>query len=117
MKICSKCKIKKAGRHFNHDADGVPNQQCKKCEAGIEGNAVIKARREDPPEAAPVPVTMTDTLEVLPGFGFRSAIESGHLSIAQDSDDGTTDNVILSRTELKVLFAQYAEWAGLMTAA
>lgn len=61
----------------------------------------------------PTPITITGPrLEILPGFGFRAAIEDDRLSIEQDDSAGDTDNITLSRTEAKVLFAQFSEWVN-----
>lgn len=62
--------------------------------------------------AEPTPVVISgQRLEVLPGFGFRASVEDGRLAIEQDDSSGNTDNITLSRTEAKVLFAQFGEWA------
>ena len=42
--------------------------------------------------------------------------EDGQLVIEQDADDGTA-SVVLSKTECKVLFAQFGVWAGLLSEA
>lgn len=42
----------------------------------------------------------------------RAYVEDGRLVLEQGRDDGAVDNVTLSRTEAKVLFAQFAEWAA-----
>ena len=63
--------------------------------------------------AAPTPIVITGPqVEVLPGFGFRASLEDGRLSIEQDDSNGRTDNITLSRTEAKVLFAQFSEWVS-----
>lgn len=50
------------------------------------------------------------SLEIARGFGFRASAENGQLSIEQDCEDGTA-TLVLSKTEFKVLAAQFAEWA------
>lgn len=63
--------------------------------------------------AEPTPVVISGTkLEILPGFGFRSALENGRLALEQDDADGNTDNVVLSRTEMLALVFEYAPWIG-----
>jgi hypothetical protein len=63
-------------------------------------------------DAAPEPVTLDGVkLEVERGYGFRAAAENGQLVIEQDVEDGTA-TVVFSRTEFKVLAAQFAEWAA-----
>lgn len=66
--------------------------------------------------AEPAPVTISGPkLEVLPGFGFRAGIEDESLVLEQDAgvgDERRTDSITLSRTEAKVLFAQFQEWAS-----
>ena len=62
------------------------------------------------PEPAPEPVAISSALEVERGYGFRATAENGSLVIEQDADDGTA-TVVLSRTELRVLAAQFLPWA------
>lgn len=70
----------------------------KKRRAAVKRKA---SRKEAPPELT------ADELEVLPGAGFKSFLtEDDRLQINQGAD-----NVVLSKTELKVLSAQYAPWA------
>lgn len=52
------------------------------------------------------------SLEIARGYGFRASAEDGQLVIEQDAEDGATATVVFSRTEFKVLAAQFAEWAG-----
>ena len=107
MRVCDTCEQSKPDAAFRPKGRGR-SKTCQACEegSGESGNAT--------PEAT---VTIENPLEVLPGFGFRASIENDRLAVEQDRDDGATDNVVLSRTEAKVLFAQYAEWAGLGGAA
>lgn len=49
-------------------------------------------------------------LAVEPGFGFQAHLEGNALHVAQQDAEGKQDLVILSRTEAKVLFAQFAAW-------
>jgi hypothetical protein len=70
---------------------------------------VTKAKTEPAPE----PVKLSGLhLELARGYGFRASAEDGQLVIEQDADDGATATVVFSRTEFKVLAAQFAEWAG-----
>ena len=55
------------------------------------------------------------SLEIARGYGFRASAEDGQLVIEQDVDDGATAMVVFSKTEAKVLFAQFGEWAGLLS--
>jgi hypothetical protein len=62
--------------------------------------------------AAPEPVKLDGlSLEIARGYGFRASAENGQLVIEQDAEDGATATVVFSRTEFKVLAAQFAEWA------
>jgi hypothetical protein len=64
------------------------------------------------PAAAPEPVKLDGLhLEIARGYGFRASAEDGQLVIEQDADDGATATVVFSRTEFKVLAAQFAEWS------
>ena len=64
-------------------------------------------------ESAPEPVKLNGlSLELARGYGFRASAENEQLVIEQDDDQGQTATVVFSRTEAKVLFAQFAEWAA-----
>jgi DNA-binding response OmpR family regulator len=59
-----------------------------------------KSSRSGTPEAP------AEEIEVAPGLGFKAfLIDDGRLQVSQDGD-----NVVLSRTEFKVLTAQFAPW-------
>lgn len=63
-------------------------------------------------EATPEPITLDGlSLEVAPGYGFRASAENGQLVLEQDCDDGCA-RLVLSKTEFRVLAAQFAEWGG-----
>jgi hypothetical protein len=51
-------------------------------------------------------------LEMAPGFGFKAYVRAdGTLVISQADSEGNLDTILLSRTEAKVLFAGFTEWA------
>jgi hypothetical protein len=60
------------------------------------------------PAAEPPDVKLAIAVE--PGFGFQAHLQGEALHIAQHDAEGKQDLVILSRTEAKVLFAQFAAW-------
>lgn len=101
---------------------GKPSKTCKACfSASFQkksggGKRVTKAKLE--PVGVPgehyglQPVKLNGlSLEIARGYGFRASAEDGQLVIEQDDDQGQTATVVFSRTEAKVLFAQFAEWA------
>ena len=105
---------------------GKPSQVCRECwTASRNGGATVaKATKvqaktaKSQPAAAPEPVKLDGlSLELARGYGFRASAENGQLVIEQDADDGATATVVFSKTEAKVLFAQFAEWAELVTRA
>ncbi len=114
---CQRCgEAKAAGDMVTRN--GKPSRTCVECfRASFKGG---KAKTASAPKArkaaaeAPEPVTIAGPrLEVLPGFGFRSSVESEMLVIEQDAgegDDRRTDSISLSRTEARVLFAQFHDW-------
>lgn len=56
---------------------------------------------------APRPPDTAEEIRVLPGSGFHAFLtEDDRVQINQGGD-----NVVLSKTELKVFSAQFAEWA------
>ncbi|HSW34697.1 MAG TPA: hypothetical protein VLH36_13885 [Steroidobacteraceae bacterium] len=93
---------------------GKPSKTCKACfSASFQkksgGGKAVKAKKADP---APKPVKLDHlSLEIARGYGFRASAENEQLVIEQDDDQGQTATVVFSRTEAKVLFAQFAEWS------
>jgi len=63
--------------------------------------------RKSPARSAPQPTAdMSEEIAVEAGLGFKAFLtEDGRIQITQDAD-----NVVLSRTEFKVLTAQFAPW-------
>ncbi len=110
MRSVTPCEVEKADAHFAKKGRGL-SKVCKSCESGIEGGKALAAQSA-PTDLPPQPITISDALEVLPGFGFRATVEDDHLVIEQDNSEGATDSLVLSRTEAKVLFAQFGEWAA-----
>jgi len=74
--------------------------RCKAAEAVKRASSRVE-KQEAPPAGL--------SLEVARGYGFRARAEDGVLIVEQDATDGTAA-VVLSKTEAKVLFAQFAEW-------
>jgi len=107
MRTCESCNVEKADSHFRKFGRGL-RKSCKACEARAEGEAVLSAASED----APAPIRLDGVrLEIARGYGLRAAAESDQLVLEQDADDGTA-TIVLSKTEAKVLFAQFIEWAA-----
>jgi hypothetical protein len=95
---------------------GKPSKTCKACFSASfqkkSGGGKVKRSRQKA-ERSPPPVKLSGlSLEIARGYGFRASAEDGQLVIEQDAEDGATATVVFSRTEAKVLFAQFAEWAG-----
>jgi hypothetical protein len=118
---CRKC----GNEGFTADAmlmrKGKPSQVCRECWTATRnggGATVAKATEvqaktaKSQPAAAPEPVKLDGlSLEIARGYGFRASAEDGQLVIEQDAEDGATATVVFSRTEFKVLAAQFAEWS------
>lgn len=117
-KVCIKCDVEKPIDDYGHDKrtpDGR-SKTCSECRFGGGKKRKGKPARKAKPEAAPEPVTITGRKLVLErGFGVRASIEDGVLTIEQDqqAEDGSelTAQLFLSRTELKVLAAEFQDWA------
>lgn len=107
MRTCELCLKDKSVRDFRPRGRGL-SKICEACATGVaaEGAAIA--------DELPQPVKLGASIELLPGYGFRAHVESDVLVLEQDGKtaDGETsiDNIVLSRTEAKVLFAQFAEW-------
>lgn len=65
-----------------------------------------------PAKEAPQPTAESvDEIAVEPGLGFKAFLtEDDRLQVTQENDGAKADNVVLSRTEFKVLTAQFAPW-------
>lgn len=103
-KVCKGC-----GKTKPLDQFGRHNRSSDKHKA----NCLVCTGEADPvaDEGEPI-VSSGARLEILPGFGFRASIDDDRLSIEQDDSNGNTDNISLSRTEAKVLFAQFSDWVS-----
>jgi hypothetical protein len=102
QKTCTQCGKPKLIQGFRKFARGY-RAVCIECESGATPAA----------EPAPEPVKLDGLhLELARGYGFRASAENGQLVIEHDADDGATATVVFSKTEAKVLFAQFAEWAA-----
>jgi hypothetical protein len=107
MRTCKSCNVEKADSHFRKLGRGL-SKSCKACESRAEGEAVISAAADD----TLTPIRLDGIrLEIARGYGLRASAESDQLVIEQDADDGTA-TIVLSKTEAKVLFAQFGEWAA-----
>lgn len=106
---------------------GKPSQVCRECWTASRnggGATVAKATKVQAktanaqPPAAPEPVKLDGmSLEIARGWGFRARSDADQLVIEQDAEDGATATVVFSKTEAKVLFAQFGTWAGLLSEA
>lgn len=114
-KVCIKCGVDKLIDAYGNDSR-TPDGRAKTC-IDCRGNGKRKGggsvRPRDPkPERVPAPAKLDGlSLEVARGYGFRASAEDGQLVIEQDTDGEGTAQVVLSKTEFKVLAAQFAEWA------
>jgi hypothetical protein len=61
--------------------------------------------------ALPSPAIDYPVLELLPGWGVNAAIEEGRLVLRQDGE-ARTDEISLSRSEARTLFAHFSTWAA-----
>lgn len=106
MKVCTTGGAEKPVAEFRKFGRGL-RKVCIECEGG--GKAVTKKSTSEP-----VPVTLAGPkLEILAGFGFRASIEDDYLMIEQDAGAGAEarfDSITLSKTEARVLFAQFHGW-------
>ncbi|MCU0973841.1 MAG: hypothetical protein MUF80_07805 [Burkholderiales bacterium] len=98
-RICDVCGESKPDGAFRKFGRGR-KKTCEACESGL---AASDGAVGDPPPVAEL------TLAVERGHGFRARAQDGQLIVEQDADDGCAI-VVLSKTEAKVLFAQFAGW-------
>jgi hypothetical protein len=90
--------------------EAAPLQAFQKMGRGYR--TTCEACRAAPAEPAPEPAQEPDPITMAPGFGFNAGIENGNLVVRQLDTEGNTDTVVLSRTEAKVLFAQFQPWVN-----
>lgn len=68
-----------------------------------------KAPKAAAPAAKPEPSPLAVSMAA--GFGFDAVVDGDNvLRITQYNSDGDADELVLSRTEAKVLFAQFHDW-------
>ena len=112
-KVCVKCGTDKLIDAFGNDSrtpDGYA-KTCRDCRGTKpatkpatkpKGNG--KAKAEEPADTGLVD---GPALSIAPGLGLDAWIENGCLQLSQGEDA-----VALSKTEARVLFAQFHEWAS-----
>jgi hypothetical protein len=59
------------------------------------------------PPAAAFPM-----LDILPGWGVNAALDDGRLVLKQSDSEGNTDEISLSQSEARTLFAHFSTWAA-----
>lgn len=106
MRTCDTCETEKPDPQFRVFGRGR-KKTCIECEGG--GSVKAKNTKTEP---APEPIKLDGlSLEVARGYGFRASAEDGALAIEQDTEDGEGfARIVLSKTEFKVLAAQFGEW-------
>jgi hypothetical protein len=116
---CKRCGESKPADQFGDDKRTETGkartcQACKKPRGGRpkgSGRGRAKSKRKAK-ASAPVAEHETPTLHLDAGFGLQAAIDGSTLVLKQPDSQGKVDTIILSRTEVKVLFAQFGEWAA-----
>ena len=112
---CRKCEATGLGADAMLMRKGKPSQVCRECwSATRNGGGSVKAKAQPVGVAGESyglqPAKLGLSLEIARGYGFRASAEDGVLVIEQDTDSGETATVVFSRTEFKVLAAQFAPW-------
>jgi len=62
--------------------------------------------------ALPAPALAYPVLELLPGWGVNAALDDGRLVLKQSDSEGNTDEISLSQSEARTLFAHFSTWAA-----
>jgi hypothetical protein len=118
-KRCTRCATTKAADDFGKNRtnpDGL-SYWCKACvrtaylekKGGKKPKATSRAQKAAPP--APQPESTALAVSMAAGFGFDAVVDGDNvLRITQYNSDGDADELVLSRTEAKVLFAQFHDW-------
>lgn len=105
---------------------GKPIRTCKECKAkqfelgittrakAVRSVAISEAVQADVPALDPSapPAIAYPVLEILPGWGVNAAIDDGRLVLKQEDAEGNLDEIALSRSEARTLFAHFRTWAA-----
>lgn len=67
---------------------------------------------DKPAATDPQPDAPELDLKIDPGYGIEAWAQEGVLHLRQYDSEGHADTIALSRTEAKVLFAQFQEWVN-----
>lgn len=124
-KRCTRCESTKPVSVFGKNKstpDGF-SYWCKDCvrAAYREKNGTPKAKTKSKvtpaksqanKAAEPAAVAPDLTVRMLPGLGFEAELDADDnvLRVRQANSEGGADELVLSRTEAKVLFAQFHDW-------
>lgn len=117
---CKRCHQAKPADEFGDDIRTETGKArtcraCKKPGGGRSkggGSAVKKQKAAEAAPAAAVEALPAQRIDLEPGFGMSAYVDGNRLVLEQANNAGSVENVTLSRTEAKVLFAQFAEWAA-----
>lgn len=105
--VCKTCGERKPAEDMIKRA-GKPSSLCRACFA-----ATLKGKKKPKATVTAAPAL---ALDLERGYGLRASVENGILAIEQDQENDAgelqTTTLVLSRTEAKVLFAQFAEWVA-----
>jgi hypothetical protein len=102
---------------------GTPIRTCRECKAEQFRRGIITRAKtmrsmqisrsvavEIP--ALPAPAAAFPMLDILPGWGVNAALDDGRLVLKQSDSEGNTDEISLSQSEARTLFAHFSTWAA-----
>lgn len=119
MPTCKHCKCEKPNREMA-TWGGAVTETCLECKA-VRKAGRAGAKNGVAPAPAPLPTIAPKqnghpaeiVVEASLGFAAKVDGESLVISQANSSRENDDDNITLTRSEAKVLFAKYSHWVGL----
>jgi hypothetical protein len=96
--------------------NGAVLKTCKACyaaalSAGQAGGGKAVTSRPKDTQRTQVSAPGFPALSIEPGHGLTAHIHDGYLQMQQSDDEGT-DTLMLSKSEAKALFREFADWAA-----
>lgn len=130
MITCKKCKAEKPADQMK-PRNGAPSKVCIDCDEAAKKERArlkkvlsdaraesVKSRKKRKKSTTPKPAKQVveqeiNEVTIAPGLGCKAWLtEDDRLQISQRNDGAPADNVVLSKTEAKVIFAQFHDWVA-----
>jgi hypothetical protein len=114
---CKSCELDKPEAEM-FTRKGKAIRTCRECKAeqlkrGITTRAkTMRLVQISRSVAVEIPALPPPALELLPGWGVNASLDDGRLVLKQSDSEGNTDEISLSQSEARTLFAHFRTWAA-----